>query len=144
MENDKTTDVPKIIFKFPTLRERFIGVILDNVTILLCFLIVSYISNEIIEISTNVKPFIFFGLLFLYEPIMTTFFCTVGQIFMGFRVRKINDEDSKISLVQGFARLLLKYSLGWLSFLTVTFNEKNRAIHDLVSGTIAINKSELK
>ena len=106
--------------------------------------LLTYISTEIIEISTDVKPFIFFGLLFLYEPIMTTFYCTIGQLLMGFRIRKISDESSKINIFQAFLRLIFKYLLGWLSFLTVTFNSKNRAIHDFVSSTVAINKSELK
>lgn len=143
MENEQTSATSPISLKFPSLRDRFIGVILDNVTILLCFLLVSYISSEVLEISTNIKVFIFFGLLFLYEPLMTTFFCTVGQLFMGFRIRQLDDESSKINLLQAFGRLLLKYTLGWLSFLTVTFNEKKRAIHDFASGTIAINTSEL-
>src|SRR6266540_7199016 len=98
MDDPKTSDVATVTFKFPTLRERFIGVILDNVTIFMCFLLVSYISSEIVEISSYVKPIIFFGLLLLYEPMMTKFSCTVGQFFMGFRVRKMSDEHSNINL----------------------------------------------
>jgi uncharacterized RDD family membrane protein YckC len=72
-----------------------------------------------------------------YEPLLTTFACTLGQAVMRIRVRTV-DGLKRISLDQAFARMIVKYLLGIISFLTVPARKDRRAIHDLSSGTIVI------
>lgn len=78
------------------------------------------------------------GLLLLcYEPLLTSYACTLGQALMRIRVRT-PDELRKIDVAQGFARMVVKYLLGIISFLTVPARKDRRAIHDLAAGTIVI------
>src|SRR5262245_758894 len=82
--------------------------------------------------------------LLLYEPLLTRYACTLGQVTMRIRVRTI-DGLKRISLDQAFGRMFVKYLLGIISFLTVPARKDRRAIHDLSSGTIVIEagKSDL-
>ena len=76
--------------------------------------------------------------LVLYEPLLTTYACTFGQAVMRIRVRTL-ETLTRISLDQAFGRMIVKYLLGIVSFLTVPAREDRRAIHDLSSGTIVID-----
>jgi uncharacterized RDD family membrane protein YckC len=71
---------------------------------------------------------------------MTVFLCTLGQAVMRFRVRKA-DDLSRVSLVQVYIRIVVKYLLGVISFLTMPARRDRRAIHDLAGGTIVIEAS---
>jgi uncharacterized RDD family membrane protein YckC len=42
------------------------------------------------------------------------------------------------SILQAYFRYLLKVFLGWISFLTASFNPGKRAIHDLATGSIMV------
>lgn len=75
--------------------------------------------------------------LLLYEPLLTTYACTLGQALMRIRVRT-PDGLKRIGLAQAFGRMIVKYLLGMISFLTVPARKDRRAIHDLSSGTIVI------
>lgn len=75
--------------------------------------------------------------LLSYEPLLTTYACTLGQAVMRIRVRTF-DGSRRIGLDQAFGRLFVKYLLGIISFLTVPARKDRRAIHDLSSGTIVI------
>lgn len=78
--------------------------------------------------------------LLLYEPLLTTFACTLGQAVMGIRVRTV-DGLKRIRVDQAFGRMIVKYLLGIISFLTVPARKDRRAIHDLSSGTIVVEAS---
>lgn len=76
----------------------------------------------------------------IYEPLLTAFYATIGQLIFKFRVRKLN-EIHRISIGQAFLRLIAKYALGGVSFLTLPARADRKAIHDLVSGSIVVNSS---
>lgn len=79
----------------------------------------------------------------LYEPLLTAYACTPGQALMRIRVRTL-DGSRRIRLDQAFARLIVKYLLGMISFLTVPARADRRAIHDLSSGSIVIEAAYLR
>jgi len=58
-------------------------------------------------------------------------------------VRKHSDPGKKINLIQSYLRFIVKFLLGWISFITISFNEEKRAIHDFAGGTIMLDKSRL-
>ena len=78
-----------------------------------------------------------------YEPILNAFGCTMGQLSMGIRVRRYRDRSKRINLLQGYARLLFKILLGWYSFLTLTRSKERRAVHDMVSGSIMLEREHV-
>ena len=87
-----------------------------------------------------VKAVVFVGIWGVYEPLSMMLGCTLGNYFMKIRVKKHNHPGQKINILQAFVRFLIKLLLGWLSFLTIHFNEERRAMHDLAAGTVMIEK----
>jgi uncharacterized RDD family membrane protein YckC len=64
--------------------------------------------------------------------------CTLGNYITKIRVRRERDESKRINLLQAYVRFLFKIIFGWLSFWTILFIEKKRALHDIVPGTVVI------
>lgn len=78
-------------------------------------------------------------MFYLYDPIFTAFTgSTLGHKIMKLKVRRYREPERKISLGQALLRFIIKGLLGWISFFTVTGNERKRAIHDLASGSILL------
>ena len=120
---------------YPNVLRRYLGTLLD-----FAFLI----SALILIAKTGVTPeseawvlSVFGALVLLYEPVLTTYWCTLGQAVMRMRVR---DEKTleRIGLSQAYSRTFVKYFLGWVSFLTLPFQQRRQAIHDLFTNTLVI------
>jgi uncharacterized RDD family membrane protein YckC len=120
---------------YPNVLRRYLATLLDLLAIWLVLFAVSRLPFA--PQSTAASGAILFGLLFLYEPLMTAYFCTLGQAAMRTRVR---DERSlgRIGLSQAFSRLIIKYLLGAISVLTVPAHKRRQGLHDLLTGTIVI------
>jgi uncharacterized RDD family membrane protein YckC len=97
-------------------------------------------SGDNNESDALFRAIVFVAIWGVYEPVSQTLGCTLGNYLMKIRVRKNSNEDQKINLIQAYARFVVKFLLGWLSFLTIGLNEKRRAIHDFASGTVMIEK----
>ena len=81
---------------------------------------------------------LFFGLWAVYEPLCISIGCTLGQYIKHIRVRSYSNENKKINIFMAFFRYIIKTLLGWLSFITITFNPEKRAIHDFAAGSVMI------
>jgi uncharacterized RDD family membrane protein YckC len=126
--------------KYPNLLRRYIATLLD-VFALWC--IVYGFSR--VPTFTEGGAVAYWGLglaLLFYEPLLTSYACTLGQALMRIRVRT-PDELQRIRLPQAFGRMLVKYLLGIISFVTVPARKDRRAIHDLSSGTIVIDATSV-
>jgi uncharacterized RDD family membrane protein YckC len=53
-------------------------------------------------------------------------------------VRREEDHHKNITFYKALIRFLIKFSLGWISLVTVTVNEKRKAIHDFAADSIVI------
>jgi uncharacterized RDD family membrane protein YckC len=124
--------------KYPNLLRRYLATLLD----LFAWWCLIYAMSRVPGITEHsVLAYALFGLSFLlYEPVLTTHACTLGQAIMGIRVRTVNSLQ-RIDLDQALGRMLVKYLLGVISFLTVPARADRRAIHDLASNTIVISAS---
>jgi uncharacterized RDD family membrane protein YckC len=89
-----------------------------------------------------VKALIFFGLFGIYEPFCMAFGCTLGNYVIGIRVRNNNDETKRINIIKSYIRYLVKLFLGWISFITISFNPRKRAIHDFAANSIMIEYND--
>jgi len=78
------------------------------------------------------------GIWGVYEPILTTFACTLGNYIIGIRVRRSIDTTKRMNILQAYVRYVTKMLLGWLSFVTINMNKNRRAIHDLIASTVMI------
>ena len=121
--------------KYPNVLRRYLATILD-VFALWC---VVYAFSRV-PAFTEGGAVAYWGLgiaLFFYEPLLTTYACTLGQWVMRIRVRTVASLE-RIDLAQAVIRMLVKYLLGMISFLTVPARKDRRAIHDLSAVTIVI------
>jgi len=111
--------------------------IIDGMFIFLAFILVSYVFDQENQISDYIRVGTILFLFFVYEPICTSKFCTIGQKIAGIRVRKIGSLE-KISMPAAYIRIIAKLFLGIISFLAIVFSRERRAIHDFAAGSIVI------
>ena len=119
----------------------FIDLFLMPAMMLIAAWVLDKINPEQLDKDEWIRAFLFIGIWGVYEPVSMTLGCTLGNYLMKIRVRKFENAGKKINLVQAYIRLIVKFFLGWLSFITIGFNKEKRAIHDLAAGTIVIEKN---
>ena len=121
--------------KYPNVLRRYLATLLD-VFALWC--IVYGFAQVPTFTAGGAAAYWMLGLaLLLYEPLLTAYVCTVGQALMRIRVRT-PDGLNRIGVARAFSRMIVKYLLGMISFLTVPARKDRRAIHDLAADTIVI------
>ncbi|MBS1624652.1 MAG: RDD family protein [Bacteroidetes bacterium] len=124
--------------QYPSLVTRYKSYFIDIVFMI----VIMFVTSDLIADSAPapVRIGAFFIIWLMYEPFTSSIVgCTLGNYFTGIRVRKFSDPSQKINIIQAYARVILKYSLGYISFFTITGNKERRAIHDLVSGSVMIS-----
>lgn len=128
-------------YPYPYLIQRFKAFFLD-----LCFQvflmgIFAYLFSLFEDPLPQIRLFTLLSIFFLYDPIFVSIFGgTIGHYILGLRVKQNRYEDKNINFILAFARYLAKLLLGWLSLLTVSGSQKKRALHDMISGSVIINK----
>lgn len=85
-----------------------------------------------------IKIFSFVFALLVYESISTSTGGTLGYRTMGIKIRRFGDLNKKLRLTQSFERAVIKFALGWISFLKINIDPHRRAMHDKASGAIVL------
>lgn len=127
---------------YPSIVRRYLSSFIDGIFLLAVFILSLALidsRNQTISVIRFSLPLV---IMILYEPVLSSKACTIGQFLTRIRVRRVND-SGRISLCSGLIRYLVKLSLGFWSFFSIIFSEKSRAIHDYASGSIVICKSDL-
>ncbi len=124
----------------PSLLRRVVALIIDLLVVMTVFFLVSMIFNQLGDVVTWLRASIFVFMWYLYDPLLTAYYTTLGQYVAGIKVRKFSDGSKRISLSMAIVRFIIKSPLGWISFLTIPFTNGRRALHDLVSGSIVLKK----
>lgn len=138
IENSKESVDHSMIYELPTIKTRYISTFLDSMLILLAIFGIAAFFERFENVPDYVRVILFVFAVILYEPILMSFGCTFGQLIMNIRVRKFKDPERRIFLHGAFFRLLSKLFLGWISFISISFNQNKRAIHDFASGSVVI------
>jgi uncharacterized RDD family membrane protein YckC len=133
-----------LIYELPTIKTRYISTLIDLMLTLLTTFGVSAILEKFENVPDYLRGVLFVFIVILYEPIFVSIGCTLGQLIMNIRVRRFKDPEKKILFHEAFFRLLLKWFLGWISFISISFNKNKRAIHDYGSRSIVIVLKEDK
>ncbi|MBI9063185.1 MAG: RDD family protein [Marinilabiliaceae bacterium] len=124
--------------ELPSIKTRYFSMLIDMLMIVLLALGFSSLFEMMGQVPDYLRGLIFFIVVILYEPILISFGCTIGQLLMSIRVRNHRKPSRKIWIGNAIIRLFAKVFLGWLSFITISFNAQRRAIHDMVSGSVVI------
>jgi uncharacterized RDD family membrane protein YckC len=130
--------VAQALPRFPTLSDRTQSTFIDTILIVILMFVASLALEQVSDPPDWIRIVLFFCLWGIYEPVCTTLGCTFGNYCKKIRVRKVNDTSRRINILQAFVRYILKFALGWLSFLTMHANTKRRAIHDFAAGSVMI------
>ncbi|MBK7212235.1 MAG: RDD family protein [Bacteroidales bacterium] len=146
----KEDDIEKIkqkrdysnVYELPSLRTRFFSILLDGVSIVILAYLCTLIFESIGEVPDYMRKVAFLFCFILYEPILVSFGATIGQSMMNIRVRSFSNPEKKLNIAFAVVRTFVKFLLGWLSFITISFNPNRRAIHDMASGSIMITKTK--
>jgi len=137
-----TIDYSKV-YVLPTIKTRYSSMLIDIVIMLIIAIGISSLFENIGDVPDYVRGILFVMVFVLYEPILVSFGATIGQLLMNIRVKKFKNPSQKIAFPLLIIRLLVKALLGWISFITVTFDINRRAIHDFACGSIMVaNKIE--
>lgn len=138
-EKPEKIDYSKV-YVLPTIKARYTSMLVDVLILVLISLGISSLMEIVGQVPGYVKGILFIVVVLLYEPILITSGATIGQFFMNLRVRNFKHPDQKLTFPLAVLRTLIKILLGWLSFVTVTFNINRRAIHDFASGSVMISR----
>jgi uncharacterized RDD family membrane protein YckC len=147
LTNDIVDDRPDLFEKylFPPLIKRVQAIIIDIVIIITVFFAATYIFNLIGDVPTWIRTFVFVFMLFLYDPLLISLTGgTIGHHMLEIKVCRVSNPEKKISIPDAFFRFIIKSLIGWLSFLTISFNNKKRAIHDFAGSSVVISKGQVK
>jgi uncharacterized RDD family membrane protein YckC len=124
--------------KYPSLSDRIQSSFIDLILLVALMFVFANILDKFSTVPDWIRIAMFAGLFIVYEPLLMTLGCTLGNYIKGIRVRKMSDTAKRINILQAIVRYPIKILLGWISFVTIHFNPKRRAIHDLVSGTVMV------
>jgi uncharacterized RDD family membrane protein YckC len=106
------------------------------------FILSSYLLSYSTDVIAKLRFGIWLVVFLLYEPFCTSKLCTLGQKLMGIRVRTVSTLE-RISLIQAYVRIVVKVFLGLISFFSIMFSKRKRAIHDFASGTIVVEAESI-
>jgi uncharacterized RDD family membrane protein YckC len=122
--------------QYPSLLRRYVASLIDGATIFGAFLFYMRSPLRFAQSQTpNYWPLL---LLTLYEPLLTRYLCTPGQLLMRIRVRT-EPGIERVPVFRTFVRLGVKYLLGIVSFVFLPAHRQKRALHDLAAGTIVLD-----
>ncbi|QMU29887.1 RDD family protein [Adhaeribacter radiodurans] len=127
-----------ITLSYPSLRRRLLSYSVDLFFIILVFMLTGVLIDYAGEAPNWLRGFVLLFMLFIYEPLFVSIFGgTLGHQL--FRMRVVDEKTyENLSFLPAIGRFLVKTFLGWLSFLTTTFNPRRRAIHDLAAGSLMV------
>jgi uncharacterized RDD family membrane protein YckC len=122
---------------YPTIIRRYLSTFIDGMLILGIFILSSYLFSGDTDLMRTLRLGTILSMVFIYEPFCTSKLCTLGQKLMGIRVRTVSKLE-RIFLLQAYLRIVVKIFLGFISFFSIIFSKRKRAIHDFASGTIVV------
>ncbi len=121
----------------PTIARRYLSTFIDGVLVLSLFIIISFIFQQDTDNMKIIRLALILAIFFIYEPFCTSKFCTIGQKLTGIRIRQISALQ-RISLLSAYGRILVKLTLGLISFFTIPFTKWKRGLHDFAASSIVI------
>jgi uncharacterized RDD family membrane protein YckC len=125
---------------YPNLLRRYVASLIDGGLVFGAFLF--YMRDPLRYAQSQDAIYWPLLLLLLYEPLLTRYACTIGQLLTGIRVRS-EPGGERVPVWRLFVRLLVKFLLGILSFIFMPAHSKKRAIHDIAAGTIVVDASRV-
>ena len=124
---------------YALLPDRVKAAVIDAIVIVAGMYAISEVLALFDQVPDSVRMIAAIFLFLLYDPLMTSQFGgTIGHTYSNITVKKERDTTQNISFFAALIRFVLKATLGWLSLLTVTANDKKMALHDLAIRSVVL------
>jgi len=124
---------------YPGIFDRIKAILIDGFALIVLILIVGFVFSQYESVPDNARIIAFVSIFFLYDPLFTSILGgTIGHHVVGIRVKRESNEEKNILFPFAVMRYIVKASLGWVSLLTVSGNEKRQAIHDSIVGSVVV------
>ena len=124
--------------EYPSISDRIQSTFIDTFFIIIMMFVFATVLDNFETAPDWVRIILFVGVWILYDPLCTSYGCTIGNYIKDIRVRNRDSHSQKISLLNAFIRYVTKIMLGWLSFLTMHTNREKRALHDVFAGSVMV------
>lgn len=127
--------------QYALLPDRVKAAVIDSIILIAMM----YGFSELFALFENVPQSFritaFILVFLLYDPLLTSIYDgTIGHSYSNILVKNEDEPSKNISFPLAVLRFAVKLLLGWISLLTVTSNEKRKAIHDFVAKSIVIKE----
>ena len=123
--------------RYATFTRRFRAVVVDTAVVCAGIVIVMLVGDvtDFVPGSDRIAWLFMFGALLLYEPLLIwRRGATIGHAVNHLTV--VSDRTGRApTLVQAFARYVIKILLGVISFVTMAFTRRHQAVHDALTRT---------
>jgi uncharacterized RDD family membrane protein YckC len=125
--------------KYGTLINRVKAITIDALVITGFCLIAVAIFSQFEYVSDPIRMIVFILIFLLYDPLFTSIFgATIGHLIIGLKIRRAKDITRKLIFPMALIRFIIKGTLGFISLLTISITKKNRAIHDIIAGSVVL------
>ena len=127
--------------KYAILPDRVKAVVIDGIVLIVLMYTVTEIFALFDEVPNFLRVIAFIFVFILYDPILTSKYgATIGHSFAKISVKRDDDDVKNLLFHKALLRFLIKFSLGWVSLLTVTGSEKRKALHDFAADSVMIEE----
>jgi uncharacterized RDD family membrane protein YckC len=120
---------------YPSILRRYLSTVIDFVVIF--GLMFAFLKSPFFEPESSDPAVWFLVLIVVFEPVLTAFACTPGQLLMNLRVRSVKTLR-RPSLLATTLRWLVKMLLGVISIIFIPSQKQRRGLHDIAAGTIVL------
>ena len=129
---------------YPSIFVRIKALIIDAFIISFGIFLTGYVFRYYEDASNLIRGIVLFSWFYLYEPLMVTTGGTPGHRISGLRVKEKANYSNNLIFPLAVLRSVVKYFFGLFSFITLLFSKNNRALHDILSGSIVIYEGQKK
>jgi uncharacterized RDD family membrane protein YckC len=128
-----------MLTKYPGVFDRVKAVVIDGVILILLSMLITDIFSSFSSVPSIARAVAFVVIFILYDPLLVCITGgTIGHKFIGLRVKQEANPLKNIPFSLALVRFLLKWTLGWISLLTVMGSKKRKAIHDIAVKSVVI------
>lgn len=130
-----------IVEDYPGVSKRVKAVVTDSLVLVVLMIAATSLFDTFENVPDYARVVAFVFIFILYDPILTsTMGGTIGHMIFGIRVKREKNEQKNILFPLALIRFVVKALLGWVSLLTVSRNNKGKAIHDSCVGSVVVTK----
>ena len=126
---------------FASIQDRVKAAVIDSFIIMLSLYLASELFSLFDIVSNSLKIIVTIFIFLLYDPLLVSLKGgTIGHIILKITVKKEDNISENISFFPAIFRFILKALLGWFSLISISGNEKKKAIHDYAVNSIVLKK----